>query len=91
MDIVLLKVSIVVPKPLDAGTTRPIFCSYHFMGRLASSLGMDFNSSVCFYQIHIDMIYHYVPHRRGGVHIVLVRILLAPALALASASASAST
>ena len=27
MDIVLLKVSVVVPKPFDTGTTRPISCS----------------------------------------------------------------
>ena len=31
MDIVLLKVSTVVPKPFDAGTTRPISCSGHIV------------------------------------------------------------
>ena len=29
MDIVLLKVSVVVPKPFETGTTRPISCSVH--------------------------------------------------------------
>ena len=62
MDIVLLKVSVVVPKPFDTETTRPISCSgpsYHFWGHLAPSFEMAFNSSVCFYQTHIDMLYHY--------------------------------
>ena len=56
MDIVLLKVSVVVPKPFDTGTTRPVSCSMvrdtscHFLGHLAPSFEMDFNASVCFYQ-----------------------------------------
>ena len=31
MDIVLLKVSVVVPKPFDNGTTCPISCSGHIV------------------------------------------------------------
>ena len=33
MDIALLKVSVVVPKPFDTGTTRPISCSGHISTR----------------------------------------------------------
>ena len=58
MDIVLLTVSVVVSKPFDTGTTRPISCrdtSYPFLGHLAPSFEMDFISSICFYQTHIDM------------------------------------
>ena len=61
MDIVLLKVSVVVPKSFDTGTTRPYLVrdtSYHSLGHLASSFEMDFNSSVCFFQTHVDMFYH---------------------------------
>ena len=61
MDIVLLNVSVVVPKQFDTGTTRPICCSGHLVplfGHLAPSFEMDFNSSVMFYPTHIDLFYH---------------------------------
>ena len=47
-DIVLLKVLVVVPKPFDA-VTIVRDTSYHFLGHLATSFEVDFNSSVCFY------------------------------------------
>ena len=64
MDTVLLKVSVVEPKPFDTGTTHSIYLvrdtSYHFLGHLVHipSFEMHFNVSVFFYQTRIDIFYH---------------------------------
>ena len=60
MDIMLLKVSIVVLKPFDTDSSHISYLARdisHFLGHLAPSFEMDFNSSLCSYRIHIDMFY----------------------------------
>ena len=40
MDIVLLKVSVVLPKPFDTGTTRPLSCSGHLVPLIGTPCGI---------------------------------------------------